>query len=276
MTSYLTANFLSAEAEKALIVDWQNHRQNQSAQTIISAFQPLINGVLKRYRYYGIAYEDLQQEALLGLCTALERYDISKGVRFSNYAKLWINAHCQDYVMRNWSIVRVGTTNTHKKLFFQLRYLKRKLENIHSDIIQKNTVSNIADELKTSIYEVQAMYERLTIKDRYLDEKISDNSHTTYADLLPSPALSQEKILLEKEYHKRCKSILKNALQSLNKREWDVLYKHRLAEESSLTLDEIGNDYGITRERVRQIELNSLRKLKKALTSLKIRSGKSI
>lgn len=276
MTVYLSSNFLSAEAEQTLIANWQSHRHNKSAQEIITSFQPLINGVLKRYRYYGIAYEDLQQEALLGLCTALERYDISKGVRFSNYAKLWMNAHCQDYVMRNWSIVRVGTTNVHKKLFFQLRYIKRKLESVHADTMQQPTLNNIANELKTSIQEVQAMYERLTFKDRYLDEKISDNSNTTYADMLPSPALSPEKILLEKEYHKRCKDFIKSALQSLSQRELDILYKHRLEEESSQTLDEIGTVYGITRERVRQIELNSLRKLKKALITAKIRSGRNI
>jgi RNA polymerase sigma-32 factor len=275
MASYLSSNFLSAEVEKALIVDWQNHRQNKSAEAIIEAFQPLLNGVLKRYKYYGIAYEDLQQEALVGLCTALERYDISKGVRFSNYAKLWINAHCQDYVMRNWSIVRVGTTNLHKKLFFQLRYIKRKLESIHTHIEQQPTMHSIAKELQTSIQEVVAMYERLTFKDRYLDEKISDNSNTTYADMLPAPAISQERTLIEKEYHMRCKSILKNALQSLSQRELDILYKHRLAE-VALTLDDIGTMYGITRERVRQIELNSLRKLKKALAANKVRNIKNI
>src|SRR3989338_8582518 len=117
MINYSTVEFLSAENEQALIVDWQNSRNAQAGETIICSFQPLLNNILKRYRYYGIPLEDLHQEASLGLCRALDRYDASKGARFSHYAKLWVNAYCQDYVMRNWSIVRVGTTNLHKKLF---------------------------------------------------------------------------------------------------------------------------------------------------------------
>lgn len=276
MTNYSTTEFLSAKNEQALIVDWQNHRKAQAGKTIINSFQPLLNNVLKRYRYYGIALEDLYQEASLGLCRALDGYDPNKGVRFSHYAKLWMNAYCQDYVMRNWSIVRVGTTNIHKKLFFQLRYIKRKLETVEKGINEEQSdMHKIAHALQTSIHEVRAMHERLNFKDRYLDDKISENSLITYTDILPSNDLSQEYVLLEEEQNTRCQTILQKAEQILNERELDILYKHRLSE-PAFTLDEISFSYGISRERVRQIELNSLRKLKKALMTAKIHSFNKI
>lgn len=156
--------FLTEPQEKSLIANWQKSHKPEYSNNLLLSFKPLMMNIVKKYRHYGINNEDLMQEAWLGLCTALEKYDTSYGVRFSTYARWWINAYCQDYVMRNWSIVRAGTTTTHKKLFFQLRYLKGKLEEVDTSFFDVKTAENIAKNLHTTIAEVQFMHDRLLQK----------------------------------------------------------------------------------------------------------------
>ena len=141
MPAKKTSVFLTQSQEEQLIENWQEFYKLKDSQELLLAFRPLVLNVVKKYSHYGILREDLIQEAWLGLCVALCKYDSSRGVRFSSYARWWVNASCQDYVMRNWSIVRVGTTTTHKKLFFQLRYLKRSLEKI--DTQYKKNIENM-------------------------------------------------------------------------------------------------------------------------------------
>lgn len=264
MTNKKSTVFLTQAQEKFLTTRWKELNELKDSEEILLAFKPLLMNTVKKYKYYGIPHEDLIQEAWLGLSVALCKYDPNRGVRFSSYAKWWVNASCQDYVMRNWSIVRVGTTTNHKKLFFQLRYLKRSLEKVDSLYFEPQIASAIATKLQVSIYEVQSMYNRLTQKDKYLDQNINEDTETKFVDLLVDDSASVESALIEKEQQDYYSFLQEKFPEFLSEREFDILIKRHI-EDPPQTLEEISTLYGITKERVRQIEKRVVRKLRKAL-----------
>ncbi len=266
MTFEKPATFLSQSQEKLLTTRWKELEELKDSEEILLAFKPLLMNIVKKYKHYGILHEDLIQEAWLGLCIALCKYDPDRGVRFSSYGRWWVNASCQDYVMRNWSIVRVGTTTTHKKLFFQLRYLKRSLEEVDTSYFEPQVANAIAKKLQISVYEVQAMYDRLTQKDRHLDQPIHEDTEIRFIDLLPDDNASIESALIEQEQQNYYIFLQKQFHEFLSEREFDILVKRRM-EEPPQTLEEVSLSYGITKERVRQIEKHAVRKLKRALVS---------
>lgn len=255
--------FLTQTQEKFLTTRWKELDELKDGEEILLAFKPLLMNIVKKYKYYGVLHEDLIQEAWLGLCIALCKYDPNRGVRFSSYAKWWVNACCQDYVMRNWSIVRIGTTTNHKKLFFQLRYLKRSLEKVDSLYFEPQIANEIATKLQVSIYEVQSMYNRLIQKDKYLDQNINEDTETKFVDLLLDESVSVESLLIEKEQQDYYSFLHAKFHEFLSEREFDILVRRRL-EDPPQTLEEISNHYKITKERVRQIEKQVIRKLRKA------------
>lgn len=257
------STFLTQSQEEKLIENWQEFYKLKDEKELLFAFKPWVLSVVKKYKHYGILYEDLAQEAWLGLCVALHKYDSSRGVRFSSYARWWANAYCQDYVMRNWSIVRVGTTTTHKKLFFQLRYLKRSLEKVDTQYFEPHIANTIAKDLNISIHEVQNMYDKLTQKDKYLDQKINAEYEITFVDILADESESIDSILIQEEEQDFYINTYKRFHEFLNERELDILTKRHIKEPSQ-TLEEISICYGITKERVRQIEKHAIRKLKKS------------
>ncbi len=255
--------FLTQSQEKFLTTRWKELYESKDSEELLLAFKPLLMNIVKKYQHYGILREDLIQEAWLGLCIALCKYDPDREVRFSSYARWWVNACCQDYVMRNWSIVRAGATTTHKKLFFQLKYLKHSLEEVDTSYFEPHVANAIAKKLQISVYEVQAMYDRLTQKDRCLDQSIHDDTETTFMDILPDDSASVESILIEREQQNHFVSLQEKFQEFLSGRELDILVKRRI-EAPQKTLEEVGVYYGITKERVRQIEKHAVRKLKKA------------
>lgn len=263
--------FLTKTQESELIANWQESYNPKYCENLLLAFKPLVLSVVKKYKYYGISQEDLMQEAWLGMCMALERYDSSREVRFSSYAKWWINACCQDYVMRNWSIVRVGTTRIHKKLFFQLRYHKNKLESDNDTYFSVQSATVIAKNLQTTITEVLFMNDRLMQKDKYLDQKINDNFETTFVDTLIDENFSIENILINRQKQNAYATIQQKFYEFLEEKELDILIKHRV-QTPAQTLEEISAYYGITKEKARQIEKRALRKLQKALMQHGIRT----
>lgn len=259
-----SSSFLTQAEEERLIKKWQEFYKLEDEKKLFTAFKPWLLSVVKKYRYYGILHEDLVQEAWLGLCVALCKYDPSRGVRFSSYARWWVNAYCQDYVMRNWSIVRVGTTTTHKKLFFQLRYLKRSLEKIDTQYFDPATAKAIAKDLNISAQEVQNMHDKIMQRDKYLDQKINPDYEIAFIDLLADESDPIDAILIHKEEQDHYGDIYKRFSEFLNDREQDILLK-RYVVEPFQTLEEISHFYGITKERVRQIEKHAIRKLQKSL-----------
>ena len=259
-----TPVFLTQLQEEQLIENWQESYKLKDSKELLLAFRPLILNVVKKYRHYGIVREDLIQEAWLGLCIALCKYDSSRGVRFSSYARWWVNASCQDYVMRNWSIVRVGTTTTHKKLFFQLRYLKRSLEKIDTQYFEPHIANTIANNLQISVREVQAMHDKLIQKDKCLDQKIHADYEVTFTDMLVDESELIDSILIDEEEQNSYSAMFSRFHEFLDTRELDILIKRRIKEPPQ-TLEDISICYGITKERVRQIEKHAIRKLRKSL-----------
>ncbi len=271
MANLETTHFLTETQEQTLIAHWQASHAPKDSENLLLAFKPLMMNIVKKYKYYGIAHEDLAQEAWLGLCTALAKYDASRGVRFASYAKWWVNAYCQDYVMRNWSIVRVGTTPIHKKLFFQLRYLKSKLETIETSYFDAKIAGIIAKDLHTTIAEVQFIHDRLLLKDKHLDQKINENSETTFVDGLADETDSIENMLINEQQQDAYTTLHYRFNEFLDARELDILIKHRI-EEPPQTLEDISFCYGLTKERIRQIEKRAVRKLKRAFIALGVRN----
>ncbi len=258
-----TSTFLTQSQEEKLIENWQEFYKLKDEKELLFAFRPWVLSVVKKYKHYGILHEDLAQEAWLGLCVALYKYDSNRGVRFSSYARWWVNAYCQDYVMRNWSIVRVGATTTHKKLFFQLRYLKRSLEKVDTQYFEPHIANTIAQDLNISVQEVQTMYDKITQKDKCLDQKINADYEITFVDMLADESESIDSILIHEEEQNFYTNTYKRLHEFLNERELDILEKRRIKEPHQ-TLEEIGICHGITKERVRQIEKHAIRKLKKS------------
>lgn len=263
MPAKKTSAFLTQSQEEQLIENWQEFYKLKDSQELLLAFKPLVLNVVKKYSHYGILREDLVQEAWLGLCVALCKYDSNRGVRFSSYARWWVNASCQDYVMRNWSIVRVGTTTTHKKLFFQLRYLKRSLEKVDTLYFEPHIANTIANNLQISVREVQAMHDKLIQKDKYLDQKIHADYEATFTDMLADESELIDSILINEEEQNSYIAMFKKFHEFLDVREMDILIKRRINEPTQ-TLEEISISYGITKERVRQIEKHAIRKLRKS------------
>jgi len=173
--------------------------------------------------------------------------------------------------MRNWSIVRVGTTTAHKKLFFQLRYLKSKLEEVDTDYFDTKIAGTIANDLHTTITEVQIMYDRLMQKDKCLDQKINENFETTFVDVLADETVSIENLLIDQQKQSAYASIQQRFCEFLDARELDILIKQRIVDPPQ-TLEEISLCYGLTTERIRQIEKRAVRKLQKAFMALGIRN----
>lgn len=261
--------FLTKVQEQDLIAKWQQSNDPRLCEELLLAFRPLILNIVKKYKYYGMVREDLMQEAWLGMCVALKRFDISRDVRFASYAKWWINAYCQDYVMRNWSVVRVGTTRIHKRLFFQLRYLKHKLEGADNLYFDRQTVRGIANELATTHTEVIEMYGRLVNKDACLDQKVNENYTLTFIDLLVDENPSVENALINKERQTAFVTLLESFYKFLEDKEVDILMK-RHVQTPSQTLEEISKYYGTTKEKIRHIEKRAIRKLRKTLMSIGI------
>lgn len=265
------AFYIKQSEEDKLVQNWQQLCKLKENKKFLMTFKPMVSSIVRKYKYYGISQEDLEQEAWTGTCIALHKYNPSYGIRFSSYAKWWVNAYCQDYVMRNWSIVRVGTTRTHKKLFFQLRYLKRALEKVDAQYFEPEIARTIAKNLNISVREVQNMYDKIMQKDKYLDQQVNPDQKKTFTDTLADTSSLIDSILIEKEEQNLYVHLFNNLSKFLNERELDILLKRHI-EDPPQTLEVLSNFYGITKERVRQIEKHAMRKLQKPLKLLRLSS----
>ncbi len=262
--------FLTEKEESDLIHAWQESDHHKSAEKILNSFRPLVFKIIRKYSHYGVSQEDLIQEALMGVVIALKRFDLKREIRFSSYAKWWINACCQEFVMRNWSMVRLGSSNKQKKLFFQMQHIKRLVSELDTDFLDDKTAYMIAEHVETSIEEVKSIFMRLQSKDRYLDEQISGGDNISWMDTLVDQDSNVEESALQHEIYQKCSDGLKRAITCLDEKEWKILKRRRLSSDSE-TLEAIGKDLNITKERVRQIESKALRKLQKKLIQEGIR-----
>ena len=264
----MAAPYLARDEEQALAQAWKDNQDQNARNRIAMAHMRLVISMAGRFRNFGLPLGDLVQEGYIGLLEAAARFEPDRQVRFSTYATWWIRASIQDYVLRNWSIVRGGTSSAQKALFFNLRRLRARLAQGDSQLTSEAVHQEIAAALGVSTADVRTMDARLSSSDISLQAPLSGGGEegASRMEFLASDApLPDEQVgdLIDGERRRRW---LNDALGQLNEREMKIIRARRLADDSA-TLEELGTDLGISKERVRQIENRALEKLRTALTN---------
>ena len=255
---------LEKEEEYKLIEKWQYNEDEKSLIRLISAYKRLVASIAKKYLSYGLQMEDLINEGILGLIISLKKFDLSKGFRLSTYARWWIRASIQNYILKNWSIVKTASTTSHKSLFFNFNKLKKQINFNSFDYLGQEELTKISKMLNIKAIDIQNMETRLSQGDQSLNKKININDNADNPDLLSlikdeSPT---QDILFEKENDDKLKNKwLKKAINLLKDRE-KIIISSRKLEEKAKTFEELGKKLNLSKERVRQIEVQALKKLK--------------
>ena len=249
------------------IEEWRIKRNSNSLKIILNAYLRLAVSYARKYKSYGLPLDDLIHEGVLGIMHALDKFDISKDFRLSTYASWWIRASIQDYVLKNWSVVKTGSTASQKALFFNLRKIKRQISDVSSDYMGQNEIDQVSEMLNVKNLEVQNMESRLSGGDVHLNQKIDTDSENDLMTLLQDDRSNPEEVLEEFSDGKLKKEFINKAISTLNERE-RIIIKLRKLKEKSITLDELGNMLKISKERVRQIETKALEKLKTAILDI--------
>jgi len=255
---------LERDEESELARLWRDEGDERALHKLTRAHMRLVVSVAAKYKRYGLPMADLIQEGNIGLMKAAERFDPEREVRFSTYVTWWIRSCVQDYVLRNWSIVRTGTTSAQKSLFFNLRRLRAQIGDVDNAGLTPENRTKIATELGVPERDVEAMAERLSAVDRSLNAAVGDEENAQWQDFLEDDAPVPEAVVMQRRDRERRKALLDDAMQALNERERFIIAERRLSEDGS-TLEALGKVLGISKERVRQIETAGLNKLKSAL-----------
>jgi RNA polymerase sigma-32 factor len=263
----MSTALLSRDRELMLARAWREEGNEAALHELVMAYMRLVVSTASRFRNYGLPMGDLVQEGAVGLMQAAARFEPERDVRFSTYAAWWIRSAMQDYILRNWSVVRTGTTAAQKALFFNLRRLRAKIDDGSGRPLDDEGRRFVADELSVNVSDVEAMEMRLTGADQSLNATVGlegdDEWQDFLADQRPSP---EETITLAHDNQTR--SIwLAQALAGLTEREQTIIRERRLRDDGR-TLEELGRQLGISKERVRQIEHRALEKLKTSLLQL--------
>jgi RNA polymerase sigma-32 factor len=265
----MEAEMLDADTELKLARDWRNNGNEKALHRLVTAYMKLAVSISTKYRRYGSDMTDLVQEAGIGLMKAAEKFDPERGVRFSTYAVWWIKASIQDYVMRNYSMVRTGSTSSQKSLFFNLKRVKAKLERDNgrdNNIDKSKLIEMIAKELGVPVRDVEMMEARLSGGDYSLNTPQIADEGREWIDILEDDSESQaEKVDHERDMSK-ARTWLLDAMKSLNERERLILAARKL-NDVPRTLDSLGLELGLSKERIRQLESQALLKMKKRLES---------
>ena len=244
------------------IEQWRNNRKQKSLQIILNSYLRLAVSYAKKYKSYGLPLDDLIHEGVLGIMHALEKFDISKDFRLSTYASWWIRASIQDYILKNWSVVKTGSTASQKALFF-----KQQISSASSEYMGQNEIDQVSEILNVKNLEVQNMESRLSGGDVHLNQKIDNESESDLMSLLQDDRPNPEDVIENFNDGKLKKEFIYKAISTLNDRE-KIIIKQRKLKDKSITLDELGQMLKISKERVRQIETKALEKLKKAILDI--------
>ena len=258
---------LEPEEEFMLAKRWQEQGDTEAAHRLVTSHLRLVAKIAMGYRGYGLPLNEIISEGNVGLMQAVKRFDPDRGFRLATYAMWWIRAAIQEYILHSWSLVKMGTTAAQKKLFFNLRKLKGQMQAIDEGDLAPETVKAIAERLDVTETEVVEMNRRLEGADRSLNVPLRVDSDTDWQDWLVDEAASQETNLVEADEFDHRMSLLHRAMSVLNERERHILTERRLKDEPT-TLEELSGEYGISRERVRQIEVRAFEKLQRAIKSL--------
>jgi len=255
--------YLTLDKEQALARRWREEGDAAALDRLVGSHLRLAFKLAKGFQGYGLPLSDLIAEGNLGLMQAAQKFDPDKGFRFSTYASWWVRAAIQEYVLHNWSLVKIGTTSAQKKLFFNLRRLKGRLQELESGDLTPDVVKTIATELDVPEAEVVDMNRRLKT-DSSLNVTIGDESDREWQDLLADERSNQETVLAETQERTRRLRFLKLGLDVLNDRERQILIARRLVDEP-LTLEELSQRFDVSRERIRQIETKAFQKVQRAV-----------
>jgi len=257
---------LEAEEEFALAKNWTDREDTEAAHKLVTSHLRLVAKIAMGYRGYGLPLGDLISEGNVGLMQAVKRFDPDKGFRLSTYAMWWIKASIQEYILRTWSLVKIGTTAAQKKLFFNLRKIKGQLHAIDEGDLSPENVQKISERLNVTETEVVSMNRRLSGPDNSLNAPLAADGDGEWQDWIADDSANQEEVLSEVEELAGRRKLLANSLTSLNERERYIFVERRLTENPK-TLEELSGEYNISRERVRQIEVRAFEKVQKSIKS---------
>jgi RNA polymerase sigma-32 factor len=255
---------LTADEEYMLARSFSEHGDVQAAHKMVTSHLRLVAKIAMGYRGYGLPLNEMISEGNVGLMQAVKRFDPERGFRLATYAMWWIRASIQEYILRSWSLVKIGTTAAQKKLFFNLRKLKGRLEAIEEGDLAPETVKKISEELSVPEHDVVSMNRRLAGSDHSLNAPLRAENDGEWMDWLVDDTDSQEAVIAENDELTKRRALLQNALMTLKERERYILTERRLKDEPT-TLEDLSQVFGISRERVRQIEVRAFEKLQKAI-----------
>jgi RNA polymerase sigma-32 factor len=260
---------LEPEEEYMLAKRWVDHQDATAAHKMVTSHLRLAAKIAMGYRGYGLPQAEVISEANVGLMQAVKRFDPEKGFRLATYAMWWIRASIQEYILRSWSLVKLGTTSAQKKLFFNLRKAKAKLGALEEGDLRPENVAQIARDLNVSEGEVIDMNRRLSGGDASLNATVGSDgdSVTQWQDWLEDDHADQAGDYAERDELEARRELLVSAMQALNDRERDILVQRRLSD-NPVTLEELSESYGVSRERIRQIEVRAFEKLQQRMKEL--------
>jgi RNA polymerase sigma-32 factor len=260
---------LTSEEEFMLAKAWVDHDDRKSAHRLVTSHLRLAAKIALGYRGYGLPINEVVSEANVGLMQAVKRFDPDKGFRLATYAMWWIKASIQEYILRSWSLVKMGTTSAQKKLFFNLRKAKNRIGVMEDGELHPDNVKSIAENLNVSQEEVISMNRRMGGGDASLNVLVNNNNEGTleWQDWIEDEDSDHASKFADKQELDSRRTLLKSALTALNQRECEILTKRKLIDDP-LTLEELSNEYNVSRERIRQIEVRAFEKLQKKMFEL--------
>ena len=257
---------LEAEEEYMLAKNWKSTGNIKSAEKLVTSHLRLVAKIAMGYKGYGLPVNEMISEGNIGLMQAVKKFEPEKGFRLATYAMWWIKASIQEYILRSWSLVKIGTTTAQKKLFFNLKKLKNQIAPRTEGDLRNEHVNQIADKLDVSKEEVVSMNRRLSGKEFSLNAQVNEDGDE-WQDWLIDKELDHDLKFAHKEEMEQRKDLLKDSIKILNDREKEILYSRRLIDEPD-TLEDLSKKYKISRERVRQIENKAFEKLQKQMLLL--------
>ncbi len=265
---------LAPEEEYMLAKRFQEHGDTEAASKLVTSHLRLVAKIAMGYRGYGLPTSELISEGNIGLMQGVKKFEPERGFRLATYAMWWIRASIQEYILRSWSLVKMGTTAAQKKLFFNLRRMKSRLDAFEDGDLRPEHVAKIAHDLGVTHEEVTSMNRRMSMGgDSSLNAPMREDGDGTWQDWLVDNGPLQDELLAEDEEKGQRHALLTEAMDDLNDREKHILAERRLADDPK-TLEELSQVYGVSRERVRQIEVRAFDKLQKAM--LRLAGGKGL
>ena len=255
---------LDAEEEYMLAKNWKERGNLKSAHKLVTSHLRLVAKIAMGYRGYGLPVSELISEGNIGLMQAVKKFDPDKGFRLATYAMWWIKAGIQEYVLRSWSLVKMGTTAAQKKLFFNLKKIKKQIAPSQEGDLKKEHVKEISDRLGVKSEEVISMNRRMMGQEKSLNDPVRSGEKSEWQDWVVDENMDQELYVSQKQELDEKKLLLKDAIKILNDREKKIIEERKLSNNPK-TLDELSKKYKISRERIRQIESKAFEKLQKAM-----------